>query len=164
MERSGWDLEVFVSDAGQAPFSAFLDGLDDFKFVALDTALRLVLTTRGLELMNTEWLKALGQGLHVFRVRHTAEEIAHMFGAEADEEVAAAADTGAVLLRTFVHFHGRRIILLLSGYDKGEDSSKGTQQREIAKARKLLSQWQAQQQRQRKAAKKQGSSPGPIRR
>lgn len=50
----------------------FVESLSDFKFVALDAAIDRVLAKRGLDLVRTEWLKALGGGLHEFRVRHTA--------------------------------------------------------------------------------------------
>lgn len=35
-----------------------------FKFIALDTAIDRVLSVRGIDLVRTEWLKALGEGLH----------------------------------------------------------------------------------------------------
>lgn len=152
-EPQEWHLEVFTADDRSQPFTAFLEKIDDFKAVALDTALRLLLAKHGIALAGSEWLKPLGEGLHEFRVRHTADEIARMFGGEQDDKVAAAASHGAVLLRTFVHFHGRRIVLLLAGYDKGTDPSKRTQQKEIAAARKLLKEFQGQQARAQKAEK-----------
>jgi len=38
---------------------------------------------------------------------------------------------------------GRKIILLLSAYDKGRDDSERRQQREIARARNLLARYRA---------------------
>ena len=52
-----------------------------------------------------------------------------------------------VLLRVFCTFHGDRVVLLLGGYDKGRDPSDKRQQKEIARARKLLKQWQEDQRR-----------------
>ncbi|MGO1971578.1 MAG: hypothetical protein ACTH2Q_01340 [Propionibacteriaceae bacterium] len=46
-----------------------------------------------------------------------------------------------MLLRVFCTFHGRRIVLLFSGYDKKKDPSKRRQEREIARARKALKAW-----------------------
>jgi hypothetical protein len=43
-----------------------------------------------------------------------------------------------ILLRVFFCTAGRKIILLVSGYDKARDPSDRRQQREIARARKLL--------------------------
>ncbi len=57
------------------------------------------------------------------------------------------------MLRVFFCTAGRKIILLLSGYDKGRDSSGRRQDREISRARKLLSAHQEAQ----KCAGKQGS-------
>jgi hypothetical protein len=146
-ERSAWTPEPFEADDGSVPFETFIHDLSDFKFVALDTAIQRVLAVRGLELARTEWLKALGDGLHEFRVRHDADEIARMFGGPAPE---VASRPEKVLLRTFVHFYGQRVILLLGGYDKGDDPNERRQQREIADARKLLRQFKERQQRERR--------------
>ena len=70
------------ADDGTVPFQRFVDDLSDFKFVALDTAIDRVLSVRGIDLVRTEWLKALGEGLHEFRVRHDAVEVARTFGGD----------------------------------------------------------------------------------
>jgi hypothetical protein len=142
-----WTLEPFEADDGSVPFQVFVDELSDFKFVALDAALERVLATRGLDLVRTEWLKALGDGLHEFRVRHDADEIAGMFGGEPPT---VSAPHEKVLLRVFVHFYGDKIVLLLGGYDKGKDPKERRQQREIAAARKMLTQFKERQRRQRR--------------
>jgi hypothetical protein len=49
----------------------------------------------------------------------------------------------------FVHFYGAKVVLLFGGYDKGRDSNERRQQREIAAARKLLTQFKQRQQRDR---------------
>lgn len=146
-ERSAWTPEPFEADDGSVPFETFIHDLSDFKFVALDTAIQRVLAVRGLELARTEWLKALGDGLHEFRVRHDADEVARMFGGTAPE---VASRREKVLLRIFVHFYGQRVILLLGGYDKGDDPNERRQQREIADARKLLRQFKERQRRERR--------------
>lgn len=106
--------------------------------MALDAAIRCVLAVRGMGLVQTEWLRPLGRGLHEFRVRHDADEIARMFSVRVPS---AAAPPEKVLLRVFVHFYGDRIALLLGGYDKGRYPQKKRQQKEIALARKLLRQF-----------------------
>ena len=138
MKAAGWTPEPLEGDDGTVPFERFVADLSDFKFVALDAAIRHVLAVRGIGLIHTEWLKALGRGLHEFRVRHDGDEIARMFSAETQP---AAAPPEKVLLRVFVHFYGDRIVLLLGGYDKGRYPQKKRQQREIARARKLLRQF-----------------------
>ena len=115
---------------------------------------------RGIGLADTQWLKPLGQGLHEFRVRHTADEIAHMFAGEPPDAVPGPGIS--ILLRVFVHFHGRRVVLLLSGYDKQEDASKKRQGREIAAARKHLITWQQQEARRAPRVRKT-NPPGSAR-
>jgi hypothetical protein len=80
----------------------------------------------------------------------------HMF---ADERPGLAPDPESILLRVFVHFHGRRVVLLLSGYDKQDDASKKRQEKEIAFARKCLSAWN-QQEARRRAKERKGRSGG----
>jgi putative component of toxin-antitoxin plasmid stabilization module len=155
-----WTAEVFATDDGFEPYSALLDELSDTEFAALDAAVQHVLLVRGITLGNSEWLKPLGDGLHEFRVRHSAEEIAHMFG----DEIPGTAPTGPVLLRVFVHFYGNKMVLLLSGYDKGDDPSEKRQQREIKAARKALRAWQRQQDRQRARQRRPGARGGAGRR
>ena len=121
----------------QAPVLNLLEELKA-KYDLLDTAISHVLAVRGIDLVRTEWLKALGQGLHEFRVGHEADEVARMFGADPP---GVEAPREKVLLRVFVHFYGDKIVLLLGGYDKGRDPKENRQQREIAQARKLLAQF-----------------------
>jgi hypothetical protein len=52
-----------------------------------------------------------------------------------------------LLLRVFCHAHGSQIVLLLSGYDMGEDPGGRRRQREIAEARKRLAAWRQRQDR-----------------
>lgn len=137
-----WTPEPFEADDGTIPFERFVGNPSDFKFVALDTAIDRMLSVRGIDLIRTEWLKALGKGLHEFRVRHDADEIARMFGGESPE---VDGQPERVLLRVFAHFYGQKIVRLLGGYDKGDDPKKRRQQREISEARRLLGQFKERQ-------------------
>lgn len=85
-----WTPEVFRDRDGSSPFERFIDELSDEKFIALDAAIERVLLVRGIDLARTEWLKPLGKGLHEFRVRHDADEIARMFGGEPLDAAASA--------------------------------------------------------------------------
>jgi hypothetical protein len=85
--------------------------------------------------VETEFGKALGGGLYEFRLCWSAEEVANKAGAVLAEPIA---ETEAVLLRLFFCTSGRKIILLLSGYDKAKSPGNRRQNKEIAKARKLL--------------------------
>lgn len=142
---STWTLEYVVDVHGHSPMERFLDGLGDEKFAALDAALTHVLAVHGIALAATPWLRPLKGGLHEFRVRHSRAEIIALHQAAGEREPSPRS-TGPVLLRVFVHFHGDRVCLLLGGYDKGRDTSVKRQQREIASARRLLTQWRRQQQ------------------
>lgn len=138
-----WTPEPFEADDGTVPYERFINDLSDFKFIALDAAIERLLVVRGIDLVRTEWPKALGEGLHEFRVRHDAEEISRMFGGDPP---AASSPREKVPegLRTFLR---RKVILLLGGYDKGHDSKERRQQREIAQARRLLAQFKDRQRR-----------------
>jgi putative component of toxin-antitoxin plasmid stabilization module len=124
-----------------------VDELSDFKAAALDAAVVRVLCALGIDLAKTEWLKALGDGLFEFRIRHTAEEIVARFGDESPMDRSGAPES--VLLRVFVHFYGQKVVLLLGGYDKGRAPSPKRQQAEIKQARKLLAQFKERQRRGR---------------
>jgi putative component of toxin-antitoxin plasmid stabilization module len=54
------------------------------------------------------------------------------------------------MLRVFFCTSGRKIILLLSGYDKARDPGKTRQDREIARARKLLTAHEEAERRRRR--------------
>ena len=136
-----WTLVHFESIDGRCPMVIFLDELPDEKFAALDSALTKVLALRGISLAGTKWMTSLGRGLHEFRVRHSEKEIAGMY-LTSGHEVPANLHRTRVLLRVFVHFYGDHVCLLLNGYDKGRDSSAKRQQREIAKARRFLADFQ----------------------
>lgn len=98
-----------------------------------------------MDVLATEWGKPLGQGLAEFRVRRSLEAIFREACASVPDDVAGS--DRRVLLRVFCAFHGDRVVLLLGGYDKGRDPSGKRQQKEIARARKVLKQWQEDQRR-----------------
>ena len=130
-----WDIEFYADERGREPCLKWMRGLSREKRIALETAIELVLAHRGLDVVETEFGKALGGGLNEFRVRWSAEEVASKAGAVLAEPVA---ETEAILLRLFFCAAGRKIILLLSGYDKAKNPGDRRQDWEIAEARKLL--------------------------
>jgi hypothetical protein len=85
-------------------------------------------------------------------------------GADADKVANAISSPRTILLRVFVHFYGRQVILLLSGYDKSKDPSQKRQARDIVRARRFLTAWNEQQKRKQKAARtrKPGSTAAKI--
>lgn len=140
-----WDVEFYADGNGREPCREWADSLSPQKRAAFTAAVRLVLARRGLAVVETEYGKALGDGLYEFRVRWSAPEIRHKIEGLSPDEVGGAPE--AILLRAFFCTAGRRIILLLSGYDKAQDSGSRRQQREITKARKLLTAYRESQRR-----------------
>lgn len=142
-----WTVEFYQDQKGREPCREWMEKLSRTQRDALLTAIDVVLAERGLDVMSTEYGKPLGDGLYEFRLRWTAAEVRAKAGRVCD---ATAAKAEKILLRVFFCTAGRKIILLLSGYDKGRDSSSSRQDREIAKARKLLTAYLEEQKRARK--------------
>jgi hypothetical protein len=130
-----WTLEVFERGDGSVPYASFVRTLDPYRRLVLDAAVAGFLGRQGHNVCGTEWGKALGAGLYEFRVRRSLATICQEAGIVAPE--AANADQ-RVLLRVFFAVEGAKIVLLLSGYDKGADPSGRRQDKEIKLARKLL--------------------------
>jgi hypothetical protein len=148
-------VEFYEEEGRRQPFRQFLGDLDLTKRLAMIAAIEQILAKQGSAVCNSSWGKSLGQGLFEFRVRHTAAEIRRMFGSDPppglhDQE----GPPGKVVLRAFCHAYGDRIVLLLGGYDKGEDASAKRQQKEIQTARKRLTAFQIVQQRAAKTKKR----------
>ena len=143
--RSGdWTVEYYQTADGSVPVLEWLNRLPEFKRVAWLAFVEFALIRQGKDIAQSGYVKALGQGLFELRVDHDATELAQVFGADllAFPELRGPGGVG-ILLRVFGTFYGQRLVLLLSGLDKGVDP-KG-QQRAIRTARKLLDEWRAEQ-------------------
>jgi hypothetical protein len=146
-EGGEWDVEFYSDEAGRAPCREWADGLSSQKQAAFLETIQLVLRPRGLDVVETEYGKALGGGLYELRVRWSAAEIRRKIEGLPTDDVGRRPEK--ILLRVFFCTAGRKIILLMSGYDKAKDPSERRQGREIARARKLLRAYQEAQRRQR---------------
>lgn len=111
-------------------FARFLSSLPPWKQAVVLAAIDNVLVHSGIDICDSEWGKPLGRGLYEFRVRRV------LAGTNSQP-----VGTQGVVLRVFCAFYGSHQVALLSGYDKGRDPSSKRQEREIAKARKLLANW-----------------------
>jgi hypothetical protein len=132
---SRFTLEFYEDENGDQPVLQWLrEDLTPTQRRAIGVALREILEHEGIGVCRTAYGKQLGEGLFEFRLRHDAAEILRSVGKEARPE----AGGERILLRIFCHAYGDRIILLLGGYDKGTDPSAKRQQKEIATARKRL--------------------------
>ncbi|MGH3304552.1 MAG: hypothetical protein ACRDOK_23310 [Streptosporangiaceae bacterium] len=108
--------------------------------------LRLVLIPRGLDIVGSEYGKALGQGIYELRIRWTASEVAHKVSGL---DVAEVGPPEKILLRVFFCTAGPKIILLMSGYDKADDPGERRQNREIQRARKMITAYHEARKRER---------------
>lgn len=149
--QPGYEIEFFRRADGTEPVRRFMDSLTNDKRDALVAALIHVLGRQGLGVCATEWGKQLGAGLAEFRLRHDEREVLSARRPSGPEALPEASPE-RILLRVFFHAHGNRLILLLSGYDKGARPSNRQQQREIERARSYLEEWRADQARQRRTA------------
>jgi hypothetical protein len=148
VEAGEWDVEFYADEKGREPCRVWADNLSPQKRAAFTEAVRLVLARRGLDVVETEFGKALGGGLYELRVRWSAAEIRHKVEGLPPKDVGQAPEK--ILLRVLFCTAGRKIILLMSGYDKAEHSTERHQSREIAGARKLVTAYQEAQKRSKK--------------
>lgn len=120
-------------------FARFFFSLPEYEQAVLTAAIEHVLQVHGIDICAGGWGKPLGDGLYEFRIRRSLQAILTEAGIDPPEHHAST--DRQVLLRVFCTFHGNRIVLLYSGYDKKKDPSAKRQQQEIKRARKLHAQW-----------------------
>jgi phage-related protein len=133
-----WQIEFYEDKNGKRPVLTWLETLSDEKFAAVEKANQNILAVQGIHLASSSWLKALGDGLYEFRIRHSASDIEGMYKAKNRKPPRS---KNSILIREFITFEKGKIIILLGAYDKGKDPSKKTQQEQIAKAQKRLNDW-----------------------
>jgi putative component of toxin-antitoxin plasmid stabilization module len=155
-----WDVEFYEEDDGTEPVRDWLDSrqLQGPRQRAAIAAIEEVLIPRGTDVCETEWGKNLGDGLYELRIRHTAGEIKKMFGQGQHADVAntgSAEGRGAILLRVYFTTEGRKLILLLGGYDKLRYGSGKREDKAIEQARKRV-RHQRERARRQKAKRRKG--------
>jgi len=131
----GWKLEIYEKLDGSCPYSIFFNSLDPYSQLVLDISVEKILGRQGHNVCGTSWGTPLGRGLYEFRVRRSLNSICKEVGLPLPEGFHEGSE---ILLRVFFAVEGARVILLLSGYDKGKDSKEKRQDREIKIARKIL--------------------------
>ncbi len=137
-----YEIEFYEDDEGDEPVLRWLrEELSPRKRRALGAAMNNVLQALGVKVCGTEFGRQLGTGLFEFRLR--GMDLAKA----APGSVSVERDEAKMLLRVFCHAHGDKLILLLGGYDKGEDTSAKRQAQEIAIARRRLRDWQRRRRR-----------------
>lgn len=135
-----WAIEIWEDSNSRSPFEKWYLKLHEYDQAIIDAVIERVLQPLGMDICETEWGKSLGEGLYELRVRVSLNAILNRRASE-DEHVSVVGGDKTVLLRIFCTFHGRRVVLLFQGYNKGKDPSDRRQQKEIEKARKHLKAW-----------------------
>lgn len=145
-----WKVRYYRDlESGDEPAREWMNSLvprDEVKRLAALAAIECVLKVHGTDVCETEWGKNFGRGLYEFRIRHPAGVIQKMFPPKrAIQKLIGQNDDASanVLLRIYFTTYGSGVILLLSGYDKGRDSSAQRQRAETKKARAMAEQAQA---------------------
>jgi hypothetical protein len=119
------DVMMYVSKEGRNYFADwYLFELDKELQALVREAITRQLIIRGRSLVDTLWLKPVYQDLFQLRIRKSRKP-----------------QRIRILLRIYLCFDENNEIVLLSGYNKGIDTSRETQSVEIDKARNLLNEW-----------------------
>jgi hypothetical protein len=121
---------------------------------AILAALKNVLAYLGKDVCNSEWGKALGEGLFEFRLRWSEGEV--LAKTQGGDFAGVGKAHEGILLRVYFYPYGERIVLLLSGYDKGDDPSGKREQKEIKAARKALTRFLER-------SRREGTNPKKVR-
>lgn len=103
-----WDVEFYADENGREPCREWAERLSQQKRAAFSAAMRLVLARRGLDVVKTEYGKALGEGLYEFRIRWTAAEISHKVIGVPGTDIAGAPEE--ILLRICARSPRRRCL------------------------------------------------------
>lgn len=77
---SDWEVEFFEDAWGRVPVRRWMENeLNEIQRAALDMAITKILAHMGIDLIGTQWMKALGDGLYEFRIRHSSSEIQSIY-------------------------------------------------------------------------------------
>lgn len=147
-----YEIDTYQRPDGTRPFDNFFGDLSAVEKAALLQGIRRVLAYEGTDVTKSEWGKNLGQGLYEFRVRRRAEEIESMFQERVGPDIALPGASESVLLRAYFYPHGDKLILLLSGFDKGARPK--DEDAQIAYARLLLKEFLEGEKRAAKGAER----------
>lgn len=152
MAEPPFRLEFYADGSGDEPVRRWIrEELTPTQRRAIGAAMHELLQHLGVGVCGTEFGQQLEGGLFEFRLRHDAQEVLRITGRLRSAQPRRKRSGERILLRVFCHAYGKRVILLLGGYDKGRHPSKRRQRREIETARGRL--------RDFKRRKPQGGKP-----
>ena len=119
------DVLIYVDKFGKNYFEEwYLTKLDIESQELVRQAIKQQLLVRGRNLIDTLWLKSVYPDLFQLRIRKSRKP-----------------QRIKILLRIYLCFDDDNQIVLLSGYNKGIDTSRIVQSNEIERARRLLNDW-----------------------
>ncbi len=119
------DVLIYVDKFGKNYFEEwYLTKLDIESQELVRQAIKQQLLVRGRKLIDTLWLKSVYPDLFQLRIRKSRKP-----------------QRIKILLRIYLCFDDDNQIVLLSGYNKGIDTSRVVQSNEIERARRLLNDW-----------------------
>lgn len=120
----------------------------------LGLAMREYLQRLGAELSyNKSLCESVGDAVFEFKLRYNLKDLTSRLGLPYKKT--GAEDTERVMLRVFFHQYGDKIVLLLHGYDKGENPSSRHQEAQIKTAKARLKLWLARKAAEEKQAARQ---------
>jgi hypothetical protein len=141
-EDAPYTLEWYIDETGRNVVQEWiLDDLTPAQRRTIGVAMFEILQHEGQNVVESEFGKALGEGLYEFRVRQHASQILKRTGREQATHGPETGTDEKILLRVFFHPHGDKLILLVGGYDKGANPAERHQQKQIELARKRLEEW-----------------------
>lgn len=130
-----YQLDFFEDGDGDKPCLRWIKDLTPAKRHAIGVAMEQVLQGQGVFVCDEKaWGKQLGAGLFEFRLVRKRRLETKQKGRKVEK-------VERISLRVFCHAFGDQRILILHGYDKGEDPKGRRQQREIEIARQRLREW-----------------------
>jgi phage-related protein len=134
-----YQLDFFEDEDDDKPCLRWIKELSPTKRHAIGVAMEQVLQSQGISVCDEKaWGKQLGGGIFEFRLMRKRRYEAKQKGRKVKK-------VEQISLRVFCHAYGDKRILLLHGYDKGEDPKGRRQQHEIELARRRLRRWRAHQ-------------------
>lgn len=141
-----YQLDFFEDDDGDKPCLRWIKELTPAKRHAIGVAMEQVLQGQGVSVCDEKaWGKQLGAGVFEFRLMRRRRHETKQKGRKVKK-------AEQVSLRVFCHAYGDHRILLLHGYDKGEDPKGRRQQREIEVARQRLRKWRSRRRSKKRRA------------
>lgn len=150
-------LEFYEEDGDEPVLRWIREELAPSERRALGLALRRYLQKHGKALSyNKRMCEPVGEGVYEFKLRYNLKDLTSRLGLPYKKT--GPEDTQDVMLRVFFHEHGGDVVLLLHGYDKGENPGKRHQQAQIKLAIDRKKKWLARKAKEAKDAARGGQS------